>query len=96
MGYRSETFLTKEMEANGTLYIATEDGSTGTKGNVMDAVAADSLEADVIYACGPTPMLRAIKQYAQEKGIECYIPWKREWRAESEPVLDVSAVEGSG
>ena len=62
-----------EMEANGTLYIATEDGSTGTKGNVMDAVAADSLEADVIYACGPTPMLRAIKQYAQEKGIECYI-----------------------
>ena len=32
----------------------------------MDAVAADSLEADVIYACGPTPMLRAIKQYAQE------------------------------
>ena len=73
MGYRSETFLTKEMEANGTLYIATEDGSTGTKGNVMDAVAADSLEADVIYACGPTPMLRAIKQYAQEKGIECYI-----------------------
>ena len=73
MGYRSETFLTKEMEANGTLYIATEDGSTGTKGNVMDAVAADSLEADVIYACGPTPMLRAIKQYAQEKGIEFYI-----------------------
>ena len=60
-------------EKNGTLYIATEDGSTGTKGNVMDAVAADSLEADVIYACGPTPMLRAIKQYAQEKGIECYI-----------------------
>ena len=66
------------MEANGTLYIATEDGSTGTKGNVMDAVAADSLEADVIYACGPTPMLRAIKQYAQEKGIECYIFHGRE------------------
>ncbi len=73
MGYRSETFLTKELEENGTLYIATEDGSTGTKGNVMDAVAANSLEADVIYACGPTPMLRAIKQYAQERNIECYI-----------------------
>mgnify|MGYP002229301333 CR=1 FL=1 len=73
MGYRSETFLTKELEENGTLYIATEDGSTGTKGNVMDAVAANSLEADVIYACGPTPMLRAIKQYAEENKIECYI-----------------------
>ena len=73
MGYRSETFLTKELEENGTLYIATEDGSTGTKGNVMDAVAANSLEADVIYACGPTALLRAIKQYAEENKIECNI-----------------------
>ena len=73
MGYRSETFLTKELEENGTLYIATEDGSVGTKGNVMDAVAANSLEADVIFACGPTPMLRAIKQYAEENKIVCYI-----------------------
>ena len=27
MGYRSETFLTKELEENGTLYIATEDNT---------------------------------------------------------------------
>ena len=26
-----------------------------------------------IYACGPTPMLRAIKAYAEENGIECYL-----------------------
>ena len=39
----------------------------------MDAVAADSLEADVIYACGPTPMLRALQAYAAENGIECYL-----------------------
>lgn len=26
-----------------------------------------------IYACGPKPMLRAIKAYAEEKGIECYL-----------------------
>ena len=25
------------------------------------------------YACGPKPMLRAIKAYAEEKGIECYL-----------------------
>lgn len=73
MGYRSETFLTKELEENGTLFLATEDGSAGTKGNVMDAVAEHGLTADVIYACGPTPMLRAIKQYAEENKIECYI-----------------------
>ena len=40
---------------------------------VLDAVRECGLEADIIYACGPTPMLRAIKQYAEEKGITCYI-----------------------
>ena len=31
------------------------------------------LTADVIYACGPTPMLRALKAYAAEKGLECWL-----------------------
>ena len=26
-----------------------------------------------IYACGPTPMLRALKAYAAEHGIECWL-----------------------
>lgn len=72
-GYRDELFLTEELGANGMLYIATEDGSAGTKGNVMDAVRENALSADIIYACGPKPMLRAVKAYAEEKGIECYI-----------------------
>lgn len=74
VGYRNaQTFLKEEFEEAGELYISTEDGSVGTKGNVMDAIREQKLEADIIYACGPTPMLRAIKQYAEENGIECYI-----------------------
>lgn len=74
VGYRdAHTFLKEEFEQNGTLYISTEDGSVGTKGNVMDAIREQSLDADIIFACGPTPMLRAIKAYAEEKKIECYI-----------------------
>lgn len=74
VGYRdAETFLKEEFEANGELYISTEDGSVGTKGNVMDAIRENGLEAEIIYACGPTPMLRAIKQYAVENNIVCYI-----------------------
>jgi dihydroorotate dehydrogenase electron transfer subunit len=74
VGYRNaETFLKEQFEANGELYISTEDGSVGTKGNVMNAIAENGLTADIIYACGPTPMLRAIKNYAEENGIECYI-----------------------
>lgn len=72
-GYRSEVFLQQELEANGTLYIATEDGSRGTKGNVLDAIKEQQLDGDVIFACGPTPMLRAIKAYAVEHQIECWI-----------------------
>lgn len=74
MGYRdADTFLKEQFEENGTVYISTEDGSVGTKGNVMDAIRENGLGADIIYACGPTPMLRAIKQHAEENGIECYI-----------------------
>ena len=74
VGYRdAHTFLKDEFEQNGTLYISTEDGSVGTKGNVMDAIREQNLDADMIFACGPTPMLRAIKEYAAEKGIKCYI-----------------------
>lgn len=74
VGYRdSETFLRDEFEQNGQVYISTEDGSEGTKGNVMDTIRENGLDADIIYACGPTPMLRAIKAYAEEKGIECWL-----------------------
>lgn len=74
VGYRDEhTFLREQFEENGALYISTEDGSVGTKGNVMDAIRENGLNAEIIYACGPTPMLRAIKNYAEENGIECYI-----------------------
>ena len=74
VGYRdAQTFLKEEFEQSGELYISTEDGSVGTKGNVMDAIRENALEADMIYACGPTPMLRALKAYSQEKGILCYL-----------------------
>lgn len=73
-GYRDmHTFLKEEFEENGEVYISTEDGSAGTKGNVLDAVREHRLEADIIYACGPTPMLRAIKAFAEEKNIVCYV-----------------------
>lgn len=74
LGYRdAETFLLKEFEMLGRTVIATEDGSAGTKGNVFDAIREQGLDADVVYACGPAPMLRALKTYALDKGIDCYI-----------------------
>ena len=74
LGYRnSDMFLLDEFKKQGEVYIATEDGSVGTKGNVLDAIRENALDAEVIYACGPTPMLRALKNYAAENNIECWI-----------------------
>lgn len=73
LGYRDQLFLNEEFAPYADVYIATEDGSAGTKGNVLDAIRENGLKADVIMACGPTPMLRAIKAYALDNGIECYL-----------------------
>lgn len=73
LGYRDELFLQEDFKKQGSLYIATEDGSYGTEGNVLDAIRENGLTAEIIYACGPTPMLRAVKEYAAEKKIECWL-----------------------
>ena len=74
VGYRdADMFLDKELEKYGRLIIATDDGSVGTKGNVMDAMAKQGISGSVIYACGPAPMLRGVKAFSEEKGIEAYI-----------------------
>lgn len=66
-------FLKEDLERYGNVYVATEDRSIGTKGNVMDVLRENGLQADVIFACGPMPMLRAVKNYAKEQEIPAYI-----------------------
>ncbi|HKM03322.1 MAG TPA: dihydroorotate dehydrogenase electron transfer subunit [Lachnospiraceae bacterium] len=74
LGYRNqELFLDDDLERYGSVSIATEDGSVGIKGNVMNALKEKALEGDIIFACGPMPMLRAIKEYAKEKNILAFI-----------------------
>jgi len=73
LGYRDKLFLNRDFESYGNVYIATEDGSAGTKGNVLDAIRENGLKADILYACGPIPMLRALKEYAKEQNMECYV-----------------------
>ena len=43
------------------------------KTSLLDAIRENGLTADVIYACGPLPMLRALKEYAAKEDIECWI-----------------------
>lgn len=74
MGYRDDNlFLTEELTEVADLYIATDDGSVGTHGTVVDAIVSEELKPDIIYACGPKPMLRALAQYAKDNDITCYV-----------------------
>lgn len=73
LGFRDSTFLEKEFLPYGQVYLSTEDGSSGVKGNVIDAIRLNNLQADVIYACGPTPMLKGVKAYAKEHNITAWL-----------------------
>lgn len=71
VGYRdSQMFLKDELEKYGSVVIATEDGTCGTKGNVINAIEENQIKGQVIYSCGPTPMLRAVKALGMKEGIE--------------------------
>ena len=74
VGYRNkDTFLLEDLKAYGDVVIATDDGSLGTHGTVLDAIRKQGVTGEVIFACGPTPMLRGVKAYAKEQGMEAYI-----------------------
>lgn len=73
LGFRDEIFLLADMESRGEVYIASEDGQNGVKGNVLDAIREYGIKGDIIYACGPTPMLRAIKEYAFANHMEAQL-----------------------
>ncbi len=63
LGFNSEKDVVSAdmFEAIGAeLYIATVDGSVGTKGFVTDVIREQGLECDYFYACGPMPMLKAL------------------------------------
>ena len=76
LGYRSAStglFLAGEFREAAAVHIATDDGSEGTCGTVIDALGQSGAEPGLIYACGPMPMLKGIKAYAEEKLIQAYI-----------------------
>jgi dihydroorotate dehydrogenase electron transfer subunit len=63
----SEIFLAEEFEALGAeVYIATADGSVGTKGFVTDVIK--NLSYTYFYSCGPMPMFRAMENVMQTSG----------------------------
>jgi dihydroorotate dehydrogenase electron transfer subunit len=61
------------LEAN--LEIATEDGSRGHRGLVTELLEAALVESAAarVYACGPTPMMRAAAAIAAAREVPCIV-----------------------
>lgn len=71
-GFQDETvkFYEEKFKELGPTYIATVDGSYGTKGFVTDVISAEELQFDCLFACGPTPMLKALNErFKHKKGF---------------------------
>ena len=75
LGYRdSHTFLLEDFKKTGCrILLSSDEGSVGIKGTVIDALKEAKATGDVIFACGPKPMLRGIKAYASDANIKCFI-----------------------
>lgn len=77
MGFRNHAAvcMQSELERANALTICTDDGSLGYHGNAVRAFMYDveTVQPDVVLACGPLPMLRALKQATSDMGIPVYV-----------------------
>lgn len=78
LGFRNKEFVLLEEEfksVSDKLVITTDDGTYAEKGFAIDFLKQDveDKKIDCIYACGPLPMLKAVRNYAIEKNIPCQI-----------------------
>jgi len=74
LGARSTPILVEKFEALGaTVHVATDDGSVGFKGNVVQLMDEIQPKADFIYSCGPKIMLKFLSQWAKNKGVAAQV-----------------------
>lgn len=74
LGFRNRdaVILEEDFKKTGAkTVIATDDGSYGFHGLVTIPTAAE--EFDAVFACGPAPMLKAVRMLAEERGVPCFL-----------------------
>ncbi|OHE63266.1 MAG: hypothetical protein A2001_09490 [Treponema sp. GWC1_61_84] len=69
-GFRSAPFGLEGLDARTTV-IATEDGCEGCRGRIPDFL--DPAPYDLVLACGPIPMLKAVAEKCARAGVSCRV-----------------------
>ena len=68
-GFQDQPFLIRELEKFcDSVFIATENGSAGYRGNVLELMEYYGINADYYFSCGPKPMLKALAEDCAKKG----------------------------
>lgn len=64
---KSQVIYEEKLSKYGKVYVTTDDGSYGEKGNVINCIDNHNLDFDVFYACGPSVMLKFLDLKYQGK-----------------------------
>lgn len=74
LGARSKRDLLEmeEFERVGKVYVSTDDGSMGEHGLITKNSALQQ-SWQMLYCCGPMPMMKAMAAYAMRNNIECEV-----------------------
>ena len=70
---KSDLIMLEEFESVGKVYITTNDGSLGEAGFVTQHSVWKEKQFDMIYTCGPKPMMMAVTKIARENNIDCEV-----------------------
>lgn len=62
-----KVFYEEQFLELGATYVTTVDGTHGTEGFVTDVIDENKFNFDVLYACGPTPMLKALEDRFKDR-----------------------------
>jgi dihydroorotate dehydrogenase electron transfer subunit len=78
LGARSHDRVFKPVEGRRlahSLVVTTDDGSMGHRGIVTDVMPSvmGRTKTQVVYACGPNPMLRAVSEHSGSRGVPCQV-----------------------
>lgn len=71
---QSDLLMVEEFNKIGKTHISTDDGTAGEKGVVtLHSALAEGNKWDMIYCCGPAPMMKAVAKSAKKSGSECEV-----------------------
>lgn len=70
---KNDLIMLEQFESVGKVYITTNDGSLGEEGFVTQHSIWKEKKFDMIYTCGPKPMMMAVTKIARENNIDCEV-----------------------